>query len=63
MKKRIRVKFHKVYIPKAYADRGFTRWGIFTNLFDAEDRKIIGSWYFHVHTPWTILEIHPTIHY
>ena len=44
-------------IRKAYSSLGFTRWGIFTNVFHKQDRKTLGCWYFNVHTPWAMLEV------
>ena len=30
-------------------DKAYTRFGIFTNIFDKEDKMICGGWYFHIH--------------
>ncbi len=39
---------------------GYTRWGIFTNLWPSAlcktDRRTVRAWYVHVHTPWRIVE-------
>lgn len=47
--------------------KGLTRWGIFTNLFDPDDRWVgdtrglpFGLWYFHIHTPLVQIQFYST---
>lgn len=30
-------------------DKAYSRFGIFTNIFDREDKMVCGGWYFHIH--------------
>jgi hypothetical protein len=41
----------------AYPPGEFTRWGVFTNIFDRDNRAMCG-WYIHVHIAGRSLQWH-----
>ncbi len=47
----------------AYVSRqtpGLTRYGIFQNLFDRDDRAAVGGWYLHIHCAPFIVQFYGT---
>ncbi len=44
------------------AVKGETRWGVFTNLRDADDRAYLGCWYWNLHAGPLHIEVYGGFH-